>query len=61
MTGFFLLRYVFDLQALRNDVMFHLKDVENVKENAGEVIEVQEDLKPEIQRNVGKSQSSFQH
>ena len=56
MTGFFLLRYVFDLQALRNDVMFHLKDVENVKENAGEVIEVQEDLKPEIQRNVGKSQ-----
>ena len=34
--------------------MFHLKDVENVKENAGEVIEVQQELQPEIQRNVGK-------
>ncbi len=49
-----ILKILIFFQALRNDVMFHLKDVENVKENAEEVIEVQQELQPEIQRNVGE-------
>ena len=35
--------------------MYHHKDVENVKETGSEVIEVQEELRPDISRNTGKS------
>ncbi|XP_041483740.1 microtubule-actin cross-linking factor 1-like isoform X4 [Lytechinus variegatus] len=40
------------LETLRDDVVLHLKDIENVKDAGNELLEVQEELRPEVTRNV---------
>ena len=46
-------------QTVRDDVLLHLKDVENVKDSAEELLEVQPELKPELSRNVDDTASRY--
>ena len=46
-------------QTVRDDVLLHLKDVENVKESGDELLEVQPELKPELSRNVDNITSRY--